>query len=99
MFCFFSFFRELGESMGVQKHKVHSEMEFRSKKPKLEQIMMPIILLACSEDIFHWSIYMSHKIPLYFDLQRIWGVLKGLFSISKSSQVKRLKERERERER
>lgn len=39
--------------MGVQKHKVHSEMEFRSKKPKLEQIMMPIILLVCSEDIFH----------------------------------------------
>lgn len=50
---FFCFFRELGESMGIQKHKVHSEMEFRSKKPKLEQIMMPIILLVCSEDIFH----------------------------------------------
>lgn len=50
---FLVFFRELGERMGIQKYKVHSEMEFRSKKPKLEQIMMPIILLVCSEDIFH----------------------------------------------
>lgn len=95
---FYFFCRELGESTGIQKHKVHSVMDFRSKKPKLEQIMMPVILLVCSEDIFHWSKYMSHKIPLYFDLQRILGVLKGLFSISKSFQVKRLKERVRERE-